>query len=605
MKTFDRANVRLTGGYLFDKQELNRKITVGAVYDRFAETGRIGAFKFDWKEGDEKKPHVFWDSDVAKWLEGAAYILAEHPDAALEAKVDEIVGDIREHQAADGYFNIYFTVVEPNGRFTNRDRHELYCAGHLMEAAVALDSCLGKSELLEAMDRYTDCIRRAFVEEGTAAFATSGHEEIELALVRMYDHTKNKKYLELAAHFINTRGVAKEQMKGSYDQSHLPVREQSEAVGHAVRAVYLYTGMARLAKETGDEGLIAACKRLWEDITAKKMYVTGGIGSTYVGEAFTSAYDLPNDTGYAETCAAIGLIFFANAMRELECDASYADIAERALYNGMMSGISLDGRAFFYENPLQITLSERFDVEDSGRKFKQMNRRLPITQRVECFKCSCCPPNIVRVFPSFGSYIYGYEDDTLYIDQFVSSVLDTGAVGCETVTDYPRDGEIRVRPRGVRRVALRIPSWCKGFKLNLPYTVDRGYAVVDCDGGEIALELDMTPRLVWSDVRVRHDSGKVCVMRGPVVYCAEAVDNGEYLHRFSLSSRLNAKVTQNAEFGLPTLCVEAYEAVAKASQLYSFSAPEYKKTQLTLIPYNCFANRGESDMCVWMNYISL
>ncbi len=600
MKTFDRGAVKLTDGYLFDKQELNRKITVGAVYDRFYETGRIDAFKFGWREGDDKKPHIFWDSDVAKWMEGAAYILADHPDAALEAKVDSIVADIKKNQQPDGYFNIYFTVVEPGQRFTNRDRHELYCAGHLMEAAVALDKYLGKGELLECMDRYADCIKREFIENKTASFSTPGHEEIELALVRMYDHTGNKKYLDMAAFFINTRGAVEEQMQGFYDQSHLPVREQSEAVGHAVRAMYLYTGMARLAKETADEALISACKRLWADATEKKMYVTGGLGSTHVGEAFTVAYDMPNDTAYTETCAAIGLMFFANAMQAIDNDARYADITERAMYNGMMSGVSLDGKAFFYENPLEINLFERFSVDGNGRSFKAMTRRLPITERVECFKCSCCPPNIVRLFPSFGNYIYGCEDSTLYINQFASSTLCENGVECVMTTDYPRSGVVSVRAKGVDKVAIRIPSWCKEFKLNMPYTVQKGYAVVEYSGEELIAEMDMTARAVWADPRVRRDAGRLCVTRGPMVYCAEGVDNGNDLHRFSVPSELNCEEKENNEFGLPVLEIDAYESVVTDSGLYTYRAPEKKKTRLTLIPYSCFANRGESDMLVWL-----
>ena len=600
MKTFDRSSVKLTGGYLFDKQELNRKITVEAVYDRFFETGRIGAFKLEWREGDEKKPHIFWDSDVAKWMEGAAYILADHPDAALEAKVDGIVADIKKNQQPDGYFNIYYTVVEPGKRFTNRDRHELYCAGHLMEAAVALDECLGKSDLLVCMEKYADCIKREFIDEKTASFSTPGHEEIELALVRMYNHTKNKKYLDMAAFFINTRGAVEEQMQGFYDQSHLPVREQSEAVGHAVRAMYLYTGMARLAGKTGDEALVAACKRLWADATEKKMYVTGGLGSTHVGEAFTVAYDMPNDTAYTETCAAIGLMLFANAMQAVDNDAKYADITERAMYNGMMSGLSLDGKGFFYENPLEINLFERFSVEGNGRSFKAMIRRLPITQRPEYFKCSCCPPNIVRLFPRFGNYIYGYEANTLYINQFVSSTLSEGGVECVMTTDYPRSGVVRVRASGADKVAIRIPSWCREFKLNAPYTVERGYAVAEYSGGELVAEMDMSARAVWADPRVRRDAGRLCITRGPIVYCAEGVDNGDDLHRFSIPSELNCAEKENALFGLPTLEIDAYEAVISNGGLYTYSAPEKKKTRLTLIPYNCFANRGESDMLVWL-----
>ena len=600
MQTFDRSQVTLTDGYLYEKQELNRKVTVDAVYDRFYDTGRVDAFKFGYKEGDPKRPHIFWDSDIAKWIEGAAYVLSVHPDEALEKRVDDIVADVKKNQGADGYFNIYFTVVEPNGRFTNRDRHELYCAGHLMEAAVALDKYCGKGNLLECMEKYADYIHRVFMEEKSAAFTTPGHEEIELALMRMYEHTGKKKYLDMAAFFINIRGAVEEQQRGFYDQSHMPVREQTEALGHAVRAMYLYVGMARFAKATGDEALIRACKALWEDVTEKKMYVTGGIGSTRVGESFTSAYDMPNDTAYTETCAAIGLMFFANAMLSLENDARYADVAERAMYNGMLSGISLDGRSFFYENPLEINLSEKFSLEGGGRVFKEMKRRLPITQRVEVFNCSCCPPNIVRLFPSFGEYVFGYDGETLYVNQYTSCRLDGGEVRCEMTTDYPKNGRIVLRPEGVKRVGLRIPSFCESVKISKPYTVEKGYAVVECDGGEIILELDMTPRAVFADIRVRRDVGRLCVTRGPIVYCAEGVDNGNNLHRFSVPAKLCAEETENLEFGLPTLTVDAYELVSQGGGLYSGKAPEKKKTRLTLIPYNCFANRGETDMLVWM-----
>ena len=417
MKTYSYSEVKLTGGYLAKKSELNRKITINAVYDRFYESGRIGAFDFAWKEGDPLKPHYYWDSDVAKWMEGVAYILAKHDAPELEQKVDALVEKIEQHQDKDGYFNIYFTVVDPEARLTNRDWHELYCAGHLIEAAVAYAETTGKTRFLSCMERYTDYIYRIFVEEKSVAFSTPGHEEIELALVRLYRHTGKKKYLDLAAYFINTRGTAEEDHNEPYHQSHLPVREQTEAVGHAVRAMYLYTGMAYLAAETKEPALIQACKTLWNDATQYKMYVTGGLGSTRIGEAFTNAFDLPNDTAYAETCAAIGLIFFSDAMLSLETDAKYADAIERALYNGMLSGLSQDGKAFFYENPLEITLNEHFAEDRFG------TRKLPITQRVECFRCSCCPPNLNRVLSSLGKYAYGLDADTVYVNQFVSSNL--------------------------------------------------------------------------------------------------------------------------------------------------------------------------------------
>ena len=340
MKTISFNNVDLLGGYLFDKQELNRKITINSVYDRFDDTGRIGAFNFDYTPDtpEELKPHIYWDSDVAKWMEGACYILTKHKNPDLEAKVDALVAKIKEHQCEDGYFNIHFTIVEPELRFTDRKWHELYCAGHLMEAAVAYAEATGKTDFLDCMEKYADLIHRVFVVEKSAGFSTPGHQEIELALIRMYLYTGKKKFLDLAKHFIDTRGAVEESWKEDYNQSHLPVREQTEAVGHSVRAMYLYTGMAMLAKETGDEALANACKKLWNDTTLRKMYITGGLGSTPIGEAFSNPFDLPNDQAYTETCAGIGLMFFANAMLALENDAKYADVTERILYNGVQIG---------------------------------------------------------------------------------------------------------------------------------------------------------------------------------------------------------------------------------------------------------------------------
>lgn len=605
MKTFGSKAVKLTAGYLFDKQELNRKITVNAVYDRFNETGRMEAFKFAWKEGEPKQPHYFWDSDVAKWVEGAAYILAEHPDAELERKVDEIVADVKAHQEPDGYFNIYYTVVEPGQRFTNRDRHELYCAGHLMEAAVALDEYLGKRDLLDCMEKYADLIKKVFIDEKSAPFFSPGHEEIELALVRMYNHTGNKKYLDMAAHFINVRGTVEELYKGNYDQSHLPVREQEEAVGHAVRALYLYVGMAQLAKETGDEALAAACRKLFADATEKKMYVTGGLGSTRVGESFTYAYDLPNDTAYAETCASIALMFLGQAMSELDNNAAYADAVERAMYNGMMSGLSIDGKAFFYENPLELNVFEQFKQDDICKErfhSRNVKRPLPITQRVECFRCSCCPPNIVRLFPMFGTYVYGIEGETLFVNQFVSSTLEEGEVKCVTTTDYPRTGNVTIKAQGVKRVAVRVPFWCESFKLDRSYEMKNGYAYVDiADGDEINVDFDMTPTAVYPNKNITRDMGRMCIMRGPVVYCAEGIDNGgNNLHRFTVPDDFGWEVAENEYFGLPTLKIDAYEWKYGDTELYSHNRPTKEKTTLTLIPYNSFANRGETDMLVWL-----
>ncbi len=595
MKTVPFQSVELTGGFLFDRQELNRKTTIRAVYDRFVETGRFAAFNLDYKKGDEIVPHIFWDSDVAKWLESAAYILSKHPAPDLQRIVDDTVEKIKAHQLPDGYFNVYHTVVAPELRWQKRDNHELYCAGHLIEAAVAYADATGKTDFLACMEKYADHIWQVFVEEKSAAFATPGHEEIELALVKMYRYTGKKKYLDLAAHFLNTRGTPADGMHSYYAQAHKPVREQTAAEGHAVRALYLYTGMAYLAAETGEQALINACRTLFEDVTARQMYVTGATGSTHRGEAFTSAYDLPNELAYAETCASIALMLFGNAMLNLENDATYADGIERALYNGVLSGISGDGKSFFYENPLEINLSERFDPPFAKPHY-------PITQRVECFECSCCPPNLTRLFATLGSYAYGIEGDTLFVNQFVSSQMAHNGVSCVQNTDYPRNGVIDLQATGAKRVAVRIPAWCDSFTLSKPYVMQKGYAVMENDGGEIRLDLDISPRYVWADTRVLRDVGKVCVMRGPVVYCAEGVDNGAYLHSFLLPSVPRFREVADEAFSLPCLALDCEKYLPFASgKLYENHAPAREKATLRLIPYHAFARRGESDMLVWLH----
>ena len=590
MELLDYRQVNLTDGYLASKEEMNRKITINAVYDRFYDSGRITAFEFNSKE-----VHYFWDSDVAKWMEGAAYILAKHPDEALQAKVEKLIDDIAAHQGTDGYFNIYFTVRERDKRFTNRDCHELYCAGHLFEAAVAYAEATGRDRFLKCMEKYADYIYKVFVEEHSAAFVTPGHEEIELALIKMYRYTKKKKYLDLAAFFINERGKRAEDERGDYNQSHKPVREQTEAFGHSVRAVYLYTAMADLALELQDEALQKACKALYEDITKRKMYITGGIGSTCVGETFTRAYDLPNEEAYTETCAGIGLMFFCERMLALENCAAYADTIERVLYNGVLSGVSLDGKAFFYENPLEITLADHFS-NCFGTK------RYPITQRVECFGCSCCPPNLNRLFPKLSEYVYGLDGDTLYVNQFAASELCTDGVTCVMQTSYPNDGKVHIKASGVKQLAVRFPAWCKSVKTDKPYReVKDGYMLFD--NTDVTVEFDMTPFAVRSSAKVWRDAGSLCVQAGPVVYCAESVDNGENLHKYLLSPDLCAKAHFEKAFGLKVLDVEAYELCDTAhDELYARAdteAPVLTKTTLRMIPYSAFANRGESDMLVW------
>ena len=597
MKNIGFEKVNVTEGFLKYAQDLNREKIIPAVYDRFYETKRVEAFDFNWKAGMDWQPHIFWDSDIAKWMESAAYILIKHPeDTGLREKVDILVDKIIEHQQEDGYFNIYFTICEPERRFKDRNCHELYCAGHLFEAAVAYTKATGCDRFLKAMDRYADCIYKTFVVDKSAAFLTPGHEEIELALVKMYRLTGKKKYLDLATYFIDTRGDKNDTGNCMQQQSHAKVRDQKEAVGHCVRAMYLYTAMADLAKENNDKELENVCRTLFKDVTERKMYVTGGIGSCFLGEVFSKPYDLPNQEAYTETCAGIGLMFFANRMMELENDSVYADVIERAFYNGVMSGVSISGEEFFYENPLEITMLDHFTSEGFGSK------RYPITQRVKCFGCSCCPPNLTRLLASIGDYIYGKDGDTLYINQFAGSVLDDGQVKCEMKTDYPRTGCVKIKAEGVSKIAVRIPGWCDKFKTNAEYEMKNGYAVMD-NKGEITVTFDMTPFTLRANTKVIRDAGRICVQRGPVVYCAEECDNGENLHSLIIPENICAGEEYDETYKMVRLEVQGYREVSKSEDLYVKNPEncfELEKVGVKLIPYRCFANRGEQDMLVWL-----
>ena len=415
----------------YQEKALNDQIE-GADKSHCIENFRMAAEKLKTgKCNGEFYGMVFQDSDVAKWLEGAAYSLAQYPDAELERRCDEIIDLIGEAQQEDGYLNTYFTVKAPDKRWTNlQEAHELYCAGHMMEAAVAYAECTGKIKLLNIMCGMADHIYKHFIEEGAEGY--SGHPEVELALLRLYRCTKNEKYKELALHFINVRGVdsdyfrkEKERRKWTvwnadpedkeYTQCGAPVREQTKATGHAVRAVYLYTGMADAAMETGDTALAEACKTLWNNITQCRMYVTGGIGSAYEGEAFTRDYHLPNDTAYAETCAAIGLIFFANRMLYLERDRKYADAMERALYNCVLAGMQLDGTRFFYVNPLET-------LPGISGEAKTHRHALPV--RPKWFACACCPPNVARTLSSISEYAWHMTRDALFSNLYIDGTLD-------------------------------------------------------------------------------------------------------------------------------------------------------------------------------------
>ncbi len=601
---YNYRDVTIRGGFWKQMEDLNSKVTVNAVYDRFYETGRIDAFRFDWKEGEPNQPHFYWDSDVAKWMEGAAYILSREDRPDLEEKIEQIIDRIEKNQCEDGYFNIYFTVVKPEARWSCRNWHELYCAGHLMEAACAYYDVTGRDRFLKLMEKYADYIEKVFVKDRSAAFTTPGHEEIELALYRMYKTTGKSKYFELCRFFLENRGAEgnnEPDILGSpyYAQNHLPIREQKEAFGHSVRAVYLYCGMADLALESEDEGLKAACIALFDNITNKKMYITGGIGSAYHGETFTVPYDLPNAGAYAETCASIGLMFFAQRMMALDPEnaAKYADAIELEMYNGMLSGISLDGDKFFYENPLEIFFAER-----NRLNMLESRERWPITQRPKVFDCSCCPPNLVRLLSSMGNYMYSYDEQSgeVYVNQFADSIYEHGDAKASVLTDYPYDNKIKISSNAPIRV--RIPGWCHGFTANGKYELKNGYA---CFGaGDVEIELEMKPELVASSVNVVRNLGKAALRYGPVIYCAEAKDNEGGVHKLYIDSDkvADAKVSYNEELCRNVIdCAGYYRVDAESGKLYAPYSLKFEPTNIRMIPYHCFANRGESDMLVYLN----
>lgn len=563
-------------------------------------------------EPDKFYGFVFQDSDFSKWIEAVGYVLAQHSDPILEQTADEAIDIVCAAQLENGYLDTYYIINGMNRAFTNlKDHHELYCFGHLVEGAVAYYQATGKKKLLEAAIRYADYINSRFGEEEGKCKGYPGHEIAEMALVRLYEITGEEKYLKLSQFFLNQRGTQpnyfdlEERERAAYEnrtfqsgatyeyyQAHKPVREQQEAVGHAVRAVYLYSGMADIARLTRDREMLAACEKLWNSIVKEKLYITGGIGSTHIGEAFSFPYDLPNDTAYSETCAAIGLVFFARRMLEIKADSKYADVMETALYNTVLSGMALDGKSFFYVNPLEVVPEA---VHKDARKFHVK----PVRQK--WFGCACCPPNIARLVSSISEYAFTENTDTLWTHLYIGSYL-TKKVGERSLdikieTGFPWNGSTKVilhidekkqqkdldckdldyknlNCKDLQseslycRLAFRIPGWAekaeisvcfsgqqekllwkkespdsvsiekvKPFKqenqLNLDAEVQNGYVYLSCNwqnGDSIELNFPMQVHIMSANVKVREDIGKVAFTRGPIVYCMEEADNGANMH---------------------------------------------------------------------------
>lgn len=602
-------NVTLNDGFWKCRYDVNKNVSIRSVYDRFEDTGRFNAMRFKRKEGEPV--HIFYDSDVAKWIEAVAYLIQKEPDGYTEEQkiIDELITDMRANQLESGYINSYFIQMEPDAIFTRRSDHELYCAGHLIEAAIAYDKATGKHEMLDMMLKYVDCIEKAFITEKTAKFVTCGHEEIELALLKLYEYTGEKKHLDMALFFLDNRrpDVDKDPLyagsrEKSYCQSHLPVREQTEAFGHAVRAAYLYIAMSEAAQKTNDKALEAACDALFEDITKRKMYITGGIGSARDGEAFTVAYDLPNLEAYSESCAAIGLMLFALSLQKKELDSQYADIVERVMYNNLLSSVSMDGKSFFYENALEVHLAS---VGKDTSIVPAKRRRLPRYQRQEVFGCSCCPPNINRILARIGDFFFSEYGDALVVNQFGALNLSNERISLEMVTDYPSDAKIRLSGKNntYKKLLVRRPCWCKGYKLDGAEVIGEtnGYIEIALDGDfDITLDLMMKPYFVTTNPKVRDNCGRVAICYGPTVYCLEKNDNDCELNALSIDTSAAISVDNSKE--IPRLTAKGY-LDNESDGLYTFGEIERSERELCFIPYRCFANRDACDMLVWIRKV--
>ena len=566
--------------------------------------------------GDGFYGMVFQDSDVAKWIESASFSLMNNPDPELEAELDKVIGYISDAQDKDGYLNTYFTIKDQDKRWTNlHEAHELYVAGHMIEAACAHFEATGKRTLLDVMMKNTECIYDHFVTKNNPG--VPGHPEIELALMKLYRITGDKKALELCAHFLNKRGQDTElfireadnrtwSVWGSnprdegdleYRQCDKPLRELTQATGHAVRAVYLYAGMADYASETEDKELQGACGRLWKNIVNRKMYVTGGIGSTVLGEAFTVDYDLPPDTAYAETCASVGLMFFASRMLENELKGEYADVMERAFYNTVLAGMQLDGKRFFYVNPLEV---------NPGISGVAVTHKHDLPVRPKWYQCACCPPNVARLIESFGKYAYGENESTSFCHMIASGkVAFNNGMTLECETDYPHDMNVKYTVTGEGKLAIHIPGWSKDFSVAvngepvIPQ-LNNGYIYIDINGTSvIEIKLDDAPHFVYASNKIPRAAGMVSLRRGPLVYCFEGVDNGS-VKTLRIDRDFAPVVSSfSTELQANTLSVKAVRE-EEIEELYSDNPPAVTPCEATAVPYYTWGNRGETEMRVWM-----
>lgn len=632
-------NVKVRDGFWSKYEDIAKNIIIPyqwqAINDLVPDTEPSHAIKnFKIASGEmegEFKGFVFQDTDVAKWLEAVSYSLVIEKNEELEKTADEVIDLIGRAQREDGYLDTYYQIKEKGKEFTNLlDCHELYCAGHMAEAAVAYYEATGKRKLLDIICKFLDLIASKLGKEEGKIHGYSGHPEIELALVRVYKATGEKKYLDLCEYFINERGTEPgyfdEELKKRdyinmwghrddkpdkvYCQAHKPLREQKEAVGHSVRAGYLYTGAAHLAAEINDKSLFDACETLWDNATKKQMYVTGGFGATVHGEAFSFDYQLPNDLSYTETCAAISFAFFAQKMLMCDINSKYSDVLERILYNGSISGMALDGKHFFYTNPLETW-------EDQNKKVPTYRHNK--TKRPGWFGCACCPPNLARMITSLGNYIYSSDDNTVYTHLFIGSEADVkvgeNIVKVKQTSLMPWEGKSEFElSEGNYTFALRLPSWSEKVTVKVNgeewnYNVKKGYAYIErewAEGDKVEALFDMTIRLVEANPLVRADSGKVAICRGPVVYCIEAADNGERLSSIKLCQNPEFRIEKDNELFEGALSIYGKALKKKAwetDDLYKVFTDCYEEIEIKAIPYAFWGNREDTrEMAVWVRY---
>ena len=581
------ADVKIDDGFWSPRLRIHKDVTLPVCIDQIEnQTGRIRNFENAAKGEGEHSGIFYDDSDVYKALEGMAYSLQIEPDPVLEAKCDEWIDKFAAAQQPDGYLNTYYTLTGLENRWKNMDKHEMYCAGHMTEAAVAYYKATGKRKLLDVAIRFADHMMTVFGPEGR--HWVPGHEEIELALVKLFEVTGEKKYLDFAGWLLDQRGHG----YGSYGddrtwpavyyQDEFPVRDLSRITGHAVRSMYLYCGMADVAAYTGDKGLTDALDRLWDHVVNRNMYVTGGIGQSSSNEGITEDYDLPNLTAYCETCASVGMVLWNWRMLQFTGDGKYADVMERSLYNGALAGISLKGDRFFYVNPL----------ESEGDHHRQA-----------WYGCACCPSQICRFLPSVGNYVYGTSEGSLWVNLYMGSETTVKLQGkdirVKQETTYPWEGDMKLTlgmDKPVKtEIRLRIPAWCKDYTLSVngkavTAPVEKGYAVLAgkwADGDVVELILAMPVEEVAADPRVKEDAGKRAIQRGPIVYCLEEADNPEGFDSLRLA--------EDAQFDLVPLDKRQWWGHA----LTEITAHAGAQT-LTFIPYFAWDNRAAGKMKVWI-----